>query len=222
MVIRMKPLGWATAALVVALAATACGESKNVYVSNPQESVFFRVPKTWRIFRLTASDTEGRPETLPASVERTWHLAADSDANPDLVHLVEHGAQQPILDAGVYTLSESANDRMSLSQVRTIAFGVTDPISYDPGAPPRWEIVADSYKPLAFPKGVTGNRVAINVPDPDAPDDKTKWATIDAVTIHDPVSSRVYIFKIRCASQCYLDNRAEINEILESWTVNRT
>jgi hypothetical protein len=214
----------ATAVFVLAASVSGCGESSSVYLSNAQENVFLKVPRTWRIFRLTASDKEGRPADLPSSAERTWHLVLDGDPAPDPAHVTEHAPTSPVFDVAVYTLSGSANDLMSTSQARRITYGLrsADPVLNDPGTPPAWEVVAGSYKPLSFPKGVSGSRLAVNVPDPDAPDDNTKWATVDAIAMHDAVSSRVYIVKARCSSQCYLDNRTQINDILESWTVNRT
>jgi hypothetical protein len=202
--------------------ATGCGGSQFRYIANEQENLFFRVPKDWKIFRLTASDREGRPAAEPSSFERSWNLVVDGNPAADPIHIVDHAPVEPIVQAEVYVLRRDTNEGMSLSELRKIAYGGFDPVLYSPGAPPRWENVEGSFVDLSFPKGVTGTRQAINVPDPEAREDKTKFATLDVSAIHDVVNARVYILKIRCSSQCYLDRRAEIDDVMNSWTVNRT
>lgn len=201
---------------------TGCGGSQFRYVANEQENLFFRVPKEWKIFRLTASDKEGRPASDPSSFERSWHLVVDGAVSADPTHILDHAPIDPVVQAEVYVLRRDTNEGMSLSELREIAYGGFDPVLFSPGTPPRWETVQGSFADLSFPKGVTGTRLAINVPDPTAPDDKTKFATLNVAAIHDAVNARVYMLKIRCSSQCYLDHRAEIDDVMNSWTVNRT
>jgi hypothetical protein len=203
--------------------ASACGGSDFRYVSNATENLFFKVPKGWTQFKLTDTDKAGRPEALPAGVERAWHYGYDASSAPSPAHLSEAAPEKPVAEAVVWTLRDSANDRMSLSQARTIAFNIgADPLLQEPGAPAAWELVPIGGVPdvrLTFPKGVTGTRVAINVP---SPDDPKVFRTVDATTVLDPTNQRLYILVLSCSSQCYLDNRQVIDTIAESWTVNRS
>jgi hypothetical protein len=212
---------FATAVLAGALLASACGGSTARYISNGQENVFFKVPSKWKVFRFTATDKEGRAQAVPSTFERSWHLMIDGSTKPDPAHVRAHAADAPVVEAQVYVLSSSSNDTLSLSDLRSITFGGFDPILQDPGAGRRWEGIAGSFKDLSFPKGLTGTRVAVNIPDPEAKDDPKKFATLDAIAMHDVVNKRVYMFTVRCSAQCYLDNRTQIDDILSSWTVNR-
>jgi hypothetical protein len=208
--------------LVATFMLGACGGSDFRYVVNSQENLFFKVPKTWKKYAFTSTDKDGRPVSLPEGFERIWHYGFDGDAQPDPAHFKAEAPEHPIARAEVWALSAGKNDQMSLSEVRNLAFRGIDPLLQDAGTPPRWEVVDMAGLPakrLEFPKGVTGTRMAINLPNSD---DATKFHTVDATTLVDPLQRRVYLLMQSCSSQCYLDNRKAIDGIAESWTVNRT
>jgi hypothetical protein len=216
----LRSLGLFGAAVVLA---AACGGSDFRYVSNTTENLFFKVPKGWKQFKLTDTDKDGRPQTIPAGIDRVWHYAYDSSDVPSEAHLSELTPEKPVAQAMVWQLLESSNDRMSLSRARSIAFDMdADPLLQEPGVPAAWELVpigGASDVRISFPKGVTGTRVAINVP---TPADPKVFRTVDATTVLDPTNKRLYMFVLSCSSQCYLDNRQVINTVAESWTVNRS
>jgi hypothetical protein len=208
-------------ASVLGAVLVSCGGANYRYISNSQENLFFKVPKGWKVYQLTSSDKEGRPAEVPASVERSWHLLVDASADPKPDHLLDHAQEAPLIEAQVYVLTRGANDTMSLSDLRRLAYGF-DPVLQDEGAPPRWKVVENSFKDVSFPKGVTGTRVAVNIPDPKAAADASKVATLDVTAIHDTVNRRIYLLSARCQSQCYVNNRTQIDDLMNSWTVNRT
>lgn len=218
--LRFKSLGGLV--IVASLTVVACGGSDYRYISNAKENLFFKVPKGWKQNKLSETDAQGRAVELPSGFDRIWHYAFNADSKPDPAVLPEDAAQ-PLADAQVWALGLPEHDLMSLSKIREIAFGIgADPLLFDPGAPPKWAVVAMNEKSsvrLEFPKGVTGTRMAINVPNKN---DKTKFHTVDATTLVDPLQSRVYLLVQTCSAQCFLDNRKVIDAVAESWTVNRT
>ena len=217
---RVNVLGGLAVATCLTLAA--CGGSDSRYVVNSQENLFFKIPRGWTETKLTDTDKDGRPASIPEGFVRVWHYAYDAAADPSGEHLGSDETTDPVSDVAVWALSDAKNDLMSQSQVRSVAFGGFDPLLQDAGSPPKWEVVNMNGKAdvrLNFPKGVTGTRMAVNVPNTD---DATKFHTIDATTLLDPLNKRVYILRTSCASQCYLDNRKVIDAVAESWTVNRT
>jgi hypothetical protein len=217
--------GTIVALSIVGALLAGCGGTNYRYISNTQENLFFKIPKDWTIFRLTASDKEGRPAAIPSSFERSWHLLVDANPAPDPKHVAEHAPELPIVEAQVYVLERSANDTQSLSDLRRLLYDLprgADPFLNEPGASRAWEVVTGSFRDLKFPRGLTGTRLAINVPDPTAKDDPKKFATLDAIAMHDVVNSRVYMLSVRCSAQCYLDRRSQIDDLMTSWTVNRT
>jgi hypothetical protein len=216
---RLRSLGcFVAAAMVLA----ACGGSQYRYVSNSTENLYLKVPKEWKQYKLTDTDKDGRATSIPEGALRVWHYAYDASAESTDLNLKTDSPEFPVTDVQVWSLSDSTNDRMSLSQVRSIAFNGFDPLLQDPGTPPKWEVVDFSGKSevrLTFPKGVTGTRMAVNVPNKDDP---TKFHTVDAATLVDPTNKRFYILRTQCSAQCYLNNRKVIDTVAESWTVNRS
>jgi hypothetical protein len=217
---RLKSIGFLAAA---ASLLAACGGSEYRYVSNSTENLFFKVPKHWTQYKLTDTDKDGRAESLPSGLDRVWHYGYDASDAPSQAHLDEVAPEKPVAQAVVWKLLDSSNDRMSLSRARSIAFNMeADPLLQDPGAPAAWELVPIGGVPdvrLTFPKGVTGTRVAINVP---SPKDPKVFRTVDATTLIDPSNQRLYILVVSCSAQCYLDNRQVIDTVAQSWTVNRS
>jgi hypothetical protein len=211
-------------AVALAALSTGCSTQKDYrYVTNAQENLFFRMPNAWKTFPLSATDKDGRPASLPEGITRIWHMGYDSAPEPSTQHFKEESSEYPIAKAEVWAMRPYKNDSMSISDARSLGFGGFDPYLQDAGTPPRWELVdMGGGTPdirLEFPKGVTGNRMAVNVPNTDDP---TKYHTIDVVTLFDPLEMRVYLLTQRCASQCYINNRAVIDSIAQSWTVNRS
>ena len=216
---RLRSIGFAVAAAILL---AACGGSQYRYVSNTTENLYLKVPKDWKQYKLTDTDKDGRPTSMPEGALRIWHYAYDAAAGSTADNLKSDSPEQPVTDVQVWALSDGTNDQMSLSKVRSIAFGGFDPLLLDPGTPPKWEVVDFDGKSdlrLTFPKGVTGTRMAVNVPNADDP---SKFHTVDAATLVDPTNKRFYILRTLCSAQCYLDNRKVIDTVADSWTVNRS
>ena len=197
-------------------ALSACGNPDYQYISNAQESLFFRVPYEWQVYRMTEKDKEGRPAPLPAGIERSWHVVVDAAAQPTPDNVNRELPESPVIDAQVYALSSYNNDTMSQSKLREVMFGF-DPLLQDPGVPKAWEVVGASE--LAFEGGVVGTRVVINAP---SKDDPTKFYSRSGSTMFDPATGRIYLLAVTCEAQCYLDNQRLIDDVASSWTVNRT
>lgn len=208
---RRVRLGMGGVAAVLALGA--CGGNRYEYVANDQERTYLRVPSAWETFSLTASDDEGRVESLPSGVKRVWHVGFDSSDDPNTAHIDELAPAELVGDMSTYSLSRGRIEQMSLSQVRTLAFFGIDPVLEDPGAPPKWEVV--SFDPITGPDGSQGSRVVMNVPLSDG----QTWVTVDGSTLFDPVSGRMHILLLRCEASCYERSRATADEVATSWKV---
>ena len=199
------------------LFASACGSPSHKYIANGAEDLFFRVPNSWTIYRLSATDTDNRSAPLPSGFDRTWHVVADASATPTPEDAGNEAMPTaPVAVAEVWALNSSHNDQMSQTQMRRVLFGGFDPLLQDPGVPAEWEVV--SATPLEFNKQVLGYRVVINQP---TPIDPTKFRTISGSSLFDPATGRVYLLKVQCASECYKANVAAIDDVALSWTVNR-
>jgi hypothetical protein len=210
---------WASrvAALVaVAAVAAACGGSKFQYIQNSSENTYFKLPSSWKLYRLTESDKEGRAPKLPVDTRRIWHVAFDAAEQPDENHLGEAMPSALVGDVQIYAMSASDNDQIAQSNLRQLIFGGIDPVLQDPGTPPNWEVV--SYTAVKDVKGVVGSRVVINIPSQDT---QGQWFTLDGTELLDSADGRAYLLLMRCESQCYLNNRKAADEIATSWKVTK-
>jgi hypothetical protein len=210
---------WASrvAALVAVTAvAAACGGSKFQYIQNSSENTYFKLPSSWKLFRLTEGDKEGRAPKLPVDTQRIWHVAFDAADQPDENHLGESTPSALVGDVQIYAMSASDNDQIAQSNLRQLIFGGIDPVLQDPGTPPNWEVV--SYTAINDTKGVVGSRVVINIPSEGTPG---QWFTLDGTELLDSADGRAYLLLMRCESQCYLSNRKAADEIATSWKVTK-
>jgi len=193
-----------------------CFSTKYQYVDNAAERNFFKVPNGWKIYRLTESEKEGRPEAMPSSVQTVWHVAFDAASHPDQTHLQEVPPADMVGEVQILALSSAANDQVSQTVLRQNLFFGVDPVLEDPGLPPKWEVV--SYAPIDDSNGVVGSRTVINFPIDGQPG---KYITLDGSELLDPATGRAYMLLIRCESQCYLDKQKSADEIATSWKVTK-
>jgi hypothetical protein len=202
-------------ALALVAIVAGCFSSKYSYVNNSAEGTFFKVPSGWKVYRLTEAEKEGRPPSLPSSVETVWHVAFDASTHPDQAHLQELPPADLVGEVQILALSPSANDSVSATVLRQNLFGV-DPVLQDPGLPAKWELV--SYAPIQSASGVVGSRAVINVPIEGEPG---KFVTLDGSELLDQSTGRAYLLLMRCESQCYLNQQKSVDEIATSWKVTK-
>jgi hypothetical protein len=216
--------GWpvrAAAAMAVAgaLALGACGGAKFEYVSNSSEQLYFKVPKSWELYRFTEADIEGRMEGLPETFQQLWRVGFDAADQPDPANVAQLDAippstlEQPVGQARVYSVnSASARDGLSLAAARELAVGF-DPLNAPDNLSNLVEIV--EFEGLDDRNGVQGSRVVFNVRN--SVDDP--WQTMDVTTMYDVGRSRLYMFTVACSASCFEQNQSSIFDVTTSWKV---
>jgi|SRR3954451_15472651 len=195
------------------VAVAACGGAKFHYVNDSTEGNYFKVPKSWTVYPLTAKDKEGRPEALPIGSQSVWHVAFDSARPASLDHLDPLRPDDMVGEVQIISLSDSAAQQISQSQLREWLFYGVDPILNEPQED-SWELVSAGTVDGAHE--LTGTRAVINAHPSAEPD---KWVTIDGSVMLDLKAKRVYFLRIRCDSQCYDSKRKTADEIVASWKV---
>ncbi|MGE0877854.1 MAG: hypothetical protein AB7L13_00150 [Acidimicrobiia bacterium] len=202
--------GYVAAVLGAALVATACGQPAYKYESNASEKTFFKIPSSFAHETLTIKETEGRPKSLPSSIETLWHVtfsgdkAARSD-NPDVL----------AGDAVVYSLDFSARESITLSYLRAQQFGGQDPLNPDTDLEGKLELVGVEQRSTGA--NGAGTRVIANVKVDENPD---VWVTVDSITAIDFLNQKAYVLTMQCESHCYEQNRKTADSIAASWKVN--
>ncbi len=210
----------AAVSFVGALALSACGGAKFEYVSNSSEQLFFKVPKSWELYRFTESDTEGRLAGLPETFEQVWRVGFDGADAPDPVHVAEldqlppTSLDRPVGQARVFAVNTmTARDGLSLAGARELAVGF-DPLNAPDNLANFVEIV--DFQPIDDRNGVQGSRVVFNVRDSaDSP-----WQTVDLTTMFDVGRARLYMFTVACSAACFEQHQSSIFDVTTSWKVD--
>jgi hypothetical protein len=201
----------AAAAVVLGVAVAACGTNDYRYVSNSSEGAFFKVPRSWELFRVRQEAPTDRP--APAtSGEGPWHVVFDSAPDADEAHMDESAPEHPVGQALIIPLTASQGDGLSTKQLRGVLFG-TDPLDAADQGTGDVEIV--DFEQITTGAGLRGSRVVFNY------QVDGSWATADQTTLLDDKASRAYVFEVRCESTCFDEHREEISRIVQSWQVRK-
>lgn len=200
----------------------ACGGAPSYrYVANREHGTFFKVPASWSLENVTAADGQGRPEEIQSGLVSVWHTVFDESAASTATTAAE-AAGLPVAVVGsaqIFAISSSYREQLSMSAIRAQAFGGIDPLfAPDDLAGAKVRIV--SYVPLQGGDGLNGSRVVANV---DVAEDgqDPQWITRDVSMLFDTRKGRIFLLSMACESQCYLQNRADIEGIAGSWTVRQ-
>jgi len=198
------------ALVVLAAVLAACGGSGYAYVANRREGVFFKVPDEWRVFEtdelLDAEAAAGR-----------WVRGFDAAAVPDPDRVFVVQSTTPRGFAEVRALSASERQRVSLTTLRATGFGATeegepiDPLLYAEQNPDELRIL--DYEELVL-DDARGVRLRIRATDRDG-----TVVILDQRVLVDDATSTRFLFTIGCTDECWEAHGDQMEEVLESWTL---
>lgn len=195
----------------------ACGGDGFTYVGSSDGKAFFKVPASWAFFDkrelLVAS---GLSLSGQANQQFQWLIGFDAAPEPSLEHLaLGNIPNHPVVLAQAQgELPFSFREDLSLRGLRNLFYPVDRLIQSNAA-----ELLA--HEDIVLPGGLHGSRVLYDV----VPQGVTGVAwegsvlRIDQTTIVDAGTRTIYSFLVRCESHCYRDNKAVIDQIVESWTV---
>ncbi len=205
--------------VAAALLVTSCGGSGYEYVSNDAAGIFFKVPDDWSVFEVdTDPGTLGRP-----GVPLDWARVVDSSASPTVTNFISAVPAEPVGAAFVEPVETAAQrDALDLEMLRTYALAgyleegtePADPLALnqEPDGPVE---VVNGYD-VNLEGGFRGQRIVFNLEV--APG---QIVTIDQTALVDPETTEVYRLVIKCEAHCYADRQDEIDEIVDSWTIEQ-
>jgi hypothetical protein len=217
----------ALAGLSVVLGAglTSCGGSGYEYVSNTDEGLFLRVPDDWSVIDVDTDDgTLGRP-----GVALDWVRVVDSSPTPSAANYANPVPADPVGIAAVEPVETAGQrDDLNIQVLRTYALanyispesddptGATaDPLAINQDADGPIEVI--SYEDdLTFEGGFRGQRIVF-----DLELDDGRVVTIDQTAVVDVDTTEVFRLLIKCEARCYADRQGEIDDIVDSWTIDQ-
>jgi hypothetical protein len=207
---RAVRCGLVACALVPAAVLGGCRGSGYTYVTSASTGTFFKLPEGWKVYNqgdvLThtgqAGTTSSGPRRLP------FFVVFDADPKPSLDHKLSVSTH-PFGLARVRSLSADEHDSYSLASLRNEVVNVdqliqTDPNSVEVVAPPK----------LLVRRGMRGTHLEYTVHNPDG----TAFS-VDQLGFVDAATRTVWILLVGCNAPCYAQNKAAINRVADSWTV---
>ena len=204
------------AALVALLAG--CGSPEYTYVTNSTDRTYLKVPASWRpIDDKAMNDAIGFDPTLTEEERGLWFEAYDADAEPSPMHLFGPSAAAPAAFVGVQQIPESARGQFSLDRLRDLFYPVSasaqEAAEMDPtSGVSDLALVADEV--LTPGNGLRGVHSVFRYRVGDGPMqmmDQTAYLNDDA--------SKLYMFFVRCSTECYEQRQKEIGNVVSSFTV---
>jgi hypothetical protein len=218
-----RRVGAAVLATLGALVLTvACGKPEFTFVANKDENTYFKVPYEWTEIDPRSIDSFVG-NTAPGSYndllhkQRLWSVAYDAAEDPTSLHMTSAMVtQEPVFYFAIQKLQTAERDEMSLDVMRNFFLPVTDErrkLAADAEvALPGFELIIDEEVQPA--PGLHGVRVIYNYQLPSGIPhtfDQSVYVNNDASTL--------YFLLFRCSFDCYVARKAEIDEVVTSFTV---
>lgn len=208
----------ASVGLAVLLAG--CGAAPEfTYVTNSADSTYLKVPRSWQQIDSKALEGAfGLDPAFSAAQQGFWIAGYDAAAAPSPSHLLGIDAAVPAVLAAVKANPVSARGQFSLDKMRDLFFPVSaagrQAAAADPSSSALTNFALFTDEVLTPGKGLHGVHVVYRYSFAGGPPqmlDQTVYVNEDA--------SKVYMFLVRCSTECYMQRQKEISTVVSSFTV---
>jgi hypothetical protein len=201
--------------IALVLGLTGCGESSKLYPASKSEGVFFSVPTNWRALSTASLNKYEKESTEPEGAARQalvkWQIAYTTNKKLKVSEVFNLTApSQPLVFARVRDLESSEINSVSYNTLRDVIVPVTQIIAGDDPSAPDFQILVDQE---VVQKGARGVQTVYSF----SIDDKEQ--TINQTSLMSNDRTTMYIFVVRCTTECYAKNKKKIEEIVSSFTV---
>lgn len=204
--------------LSTALVLAACGGSGFQYVKNGEYNAYFKVDEDWTLFDerqyLSHPGLALEPMDRQRKLATTWIRGFDASPQASVSNLFDDAAAEPHGLARIQLLTEAERDSVDLSSLRSAQLGF-DPVEVkrdEPEGPV--EVLAQSD--VSLDGGEHGVRLVVAF---DAPGGSI--GIIDQTAVVDSSNSILYLFVVGCSRSCYVQNQDIIDEVANSWTIEK-
>ena len=201
--------------IALVLGLTGCGESSKLYPASKSEGVFFSVPTNWKALSTASLNKYEKESTEPEGAARQalvkWQIAYTTSKKLKVSEVFNLTAPaQPLVFARVRDLESSEINSVSYNTLRDVIVPVTQIIAGDDPSAPDFQILVDQE---VVQKGARGVQTVYSF----SIDDKEQ--TINQTSLMSNDRTTMYIFVVRCTTECYAKNKKKIEEIVSSFTV---
>jgi hypothetical protein len=209
-------------AVVAVLAVLAgCGAPHYTYVANSADRTYVKLPTSWRpIDKKALDDAIGLDPALTDEQRGLWLEGYDADTTPSPLHLFGPSAAAPAAFVSVQQVPESVRGQFSLDKLRDLFYPVSpsarEAAELDPTSGlTDFALVSDDV--LTPGNGLRGVHSVFRYRMGDGSPqmiDQTAYLNDDA--------SKLYMFFVRCSTECYQQRQQEIGSVVSSFTVRET
>jgi hypothetical protein len=207
-------------AVVVALV-TGCGAPEYTYVTNSADRTYVKLPAAWRpIDKKALDDAIGLDPTMSDEQRGLWLEGYDADTAPSPLHLFGPSASAPAAFVSVQQIPESVRGQFSLDKLRDLFYPVSpsarEAAEMDPTSGlTDFALVSDEV--LTPGKGLRGVHSVFRYRMGDGP-----LQMIDQTAYLNDDASKLYMFFVRCSTECYQQRQQEIGNVVSSFTVRES
>ena len=201
--------------IALVLGLTGCGESSKLYPASKSEGVFFSVPTNWKALSTASLNKYEKESTEPEGAARQalvkWQIAYTTNKKLKAAEVFNLTAPtKPLAFARVRDLESSEINSVSYNTLRDVIVPVTQIIEGDDPSAPDFQIMVDQE---VVQKGARGVQTVYSF----SIDGKEQ--TINQTSLMANDRTKLYIFVVRCTTECYNKNKKKIEEIVSSFTV---
>jgi hypothetical protein len=201
--------------IALALGLTGCSESSKLYPASKSEGVFFSVPTNWKALSTASLNKYEKESTEPEGAARQalvkWQVAYTTNKKLKVSEVFNLTAPtEPLVFARVRDLENSEINSVSYNTLRDVIVPVTQIIEGDDPSAPDFQILVDQE---VVQKGARGVQTVYSFSIGD------KEQTINQTSLMSNDRTTMYIFVVRCTTECYAKNKKKIEEIVSSFTV---
>lgn len=210
----------ACAAVAVAVL-SGCGAPEYTYVTNSDDRTYLRIPNTWRpIDERSLGEAIGLDPTDKEAKRGFWLQGYDADPTPSADHLLGQHSAAPAVFIGVRDVPEVARGQVSLDLLRDlfrpVSAAAREEDAMNPSSPfTGFSLVSDEV--LTPGKGLRGVHVVYRYRISGGPSQ-----VFDQIAYVNDDASKLYMFYVRCSSECYEHRKQEIANVVSSFTVRET
>jgi len=201
--------------IALVLGLTGCGESSKLYPASKSEGVFFSVPTNWKALSTASLNKYEKESTEPEGAARQalvkWQIAYTTNKKLKAAEVFNLTAPtKPLAFARVRDLENSEINSVSYNTLRDVIVPVTQIIEGEDPSAPDFQILVDQE---VVQKGARGVQTVYSF----SIDGKEQ--TINQISLMANDRTKLYIFVVRCTTECYNKNKKKIEEIVSSFTV---
>ena len=204
--------------LTAAMVLSACTAPAYTYVTNSTDHTYLKIPNSWRPIDPKAIDQAlGLDTTVKDSDRGLWLQGYDADVTPSPEHLFGASATAPATLIGVQDVPETARGSYSLDKLRDLFYPVSPAAQQQAATDPTatvTDVTVMSDAVLTPGNGIRGVHTVFRYRVAGGPMqvmDQTLYLNDDA--------SKLYLFFVRCSTDCYQQRQKEISNVVSSFTV---